>query len=174
MLDDLIKERVDKEKPRKEGLTYIIDKLQGIDKENFKIISPLIDIVKIYGAFPLLVPDTILKEKIVSTIRSQGLRYHWKIGKKDPRHQLSIDKTLEKIEEVTKVDKKIGGGGRDNGNGGHATYSNRNGTENTITEKIIFEANEGIGVGIYDEKGAVKWGFVGAITSKYPPNRFIF
>ena len=64
MLDDLIKERVDKEKPRKEGLTYIIDKLQGIDKENFKIISPLIDIVKIYGAFPLLVPDTILKKKI--------------------------------------------------------------------------------------------------------------
>jgi phosphosulfolactate synthase len=42
MLDDLINERVDKEKPRKEGLTYIIDKLQGIDKENFKIISPLI------------------------------------------------------------------------------------------------------------------------------------
>jgi phosphosulfolactate synthase len=232
MLDDLIKERVDKEKPRKEGLTYIIDKLQGIDKENFKIISPLIDIVKIYGAFPLLVPDTILKkkiefyhehnvlistamtisefaftervferfigeaakigfdiielgensialsiedkEKIISTIRSQGLRYHWKIGKKDPRHQLSIDKTLEKIEEVMKIDKKIRGGGRDNGSGGHATYSNRNGTENTITEKIIFEANEGIGVGIYDEKGAVKWGFVGAITSKYPPNRFIF
>jgi phosphosulfolactate synthase len=64
MLDDLIKERVDKEKPRKEGLTYIIDKLQGIDKENFKIISPLIDIVKIYGAFPLLVPDTIIKKKI--------------------------------------------------------------------------------------------------------------
>ena len=72
-----------------------------------------------------------------------------------------------------KIDKRIGGGSG-NDSSGHATYSNRNGTENTIIEKIIFEANEGIGVGIYDEKGAVKWGFVGAITSKYPSNRFIF
>ena len=55
------------------------------------------------------------KEKIISTIKSRGLRYHWKIGKRDPRHQLSIDKTLAKIEEVMKVDKRIGGGGSDNG-----------------------------------------------------------
>jgi hypothetical protein len=60
MLDDLVKERIDSKKPRKEGLTYIIDKLQGIDKDNFEIISPMIDVVKIYGVFPLLVPDSIL------------------------------------------------------------------------------------------------------------------
>ena len=29
MLDDLVKERIDSKKPRKEGLTYIIDKLRG-------------------------------------------------------------------------------------------------------------------------------------------------
>jgi phosphosulfolactate synthase len=49
LLHDSIKERVDNTKPRKEGLTYTIDKLQGLDKENFEIISPFIDVVKIYG-----------------------------------------------------------------------------------------------------------------------------
>lgn len=64
MLCDSIKERVDNAKPRKEGLTYTIDQLQGLDKENFEIISPLIDVVKIYGALPLLILDTILAKKI--------------------------------------------------------------------------------------------------------------
>ena len=64
MLAESIKARVDSKKPRQEGLTYIIDKLEGLDKENFEIISPLIDLVNIYGAFPLLIPDIILKKKI--------------------------------------------------------------------------------------------------------------
>lgn len=227
MLRDSIKERVDNVKPRKEGLTYTIDKLQGLDKENFEIISPLIDVVKIYGALPLLIPDTILakkikfyhdygilvstgstiteysfaeklfesfileaarigfdiieigennidlkieeKEKIIEAVRSAGLRLHWKIGKKDPRHQLGTDKILEKIEETIRVTKP-----RSN------TLRNGNGVDSHNTAavfddpKIVLEANEGIGVGIYDEKGAVKWGLVGAVTSKYPPSRFIF
>jgi phosphosulfolactate synthase len=64
LLHDSIKERVDNVKPRKEGLTYIIDKLQGLDKENFEIISPFIVVVKIYGALSLLIPDTVLAKKI--------------------------------------------------------------------------------------------------------------
>ena len=64
MLAESIKARVDSKKPRQEGLTYIIDKLEGLDKENFKITSPLIDLVNIYGAFPFLIPDIILKKKI--------------------------------------------------------------------------------------------------------------
>jgi phosphosulfolactate synthase len=158
MLSDSTKARVDSKKPRQEGLTYTIDKLEALDRENIEIISPLIDLVKIYGAFPLLIPDSILKkkiqfyhdqnilvstgssiteyayakghfnkfveeaskigfdvieigensidlnleqkEKIVSTIRSYDLQYHWKVGKKDPRHQLRTDQILEKIEEL--------------------------------------------------------------------------
>ena len=56
MLNDLVKDRIDDKKPRKEGLTYIVDKLQGIDKDNFEILSSMIDVVKIHGAFPLLIP----------------------------------------------------------------------------------------------------------------------
>ena len=36
MLTESIKARVDSKKPRQEGLTYIIDKLEGLDKENFE------------------------------------------------------------------------------------------------------------------------------------------
>lgn len=38
--------------------------MERLGKENFEIISPLIDLVNIYGAFPLLIPDIILKKKI--------------------------------------------------------------------------------------------------------------
>jgi phosphosulfolactate synthase len=230
LLHNSIKERVDNVKPRKEGLTYTIDKLQVLDRENFEIISPFIDVVKIYGALPLLISDTTLakkikfyhdngilvstgstiteyslterlfesfiieaarigfdiieigennvdlkieeKEKIVETVRSTGLRLHWKIGKKDPRHQLGTDKILEKIEETIRVTKpRINA--LINGNG-NSIDSRNTATAVFDDPKIVIEANEGIGVGIYDEKGAVKWGLVGAITSKYPPNRFIF
>jgi phosphosulfolactate synthase len=232
MLQDLVKERVDDKKPRQEGLTYIIDKLQGLDKENFCIISPFIDLVKIYGAFPLLISNAVLekkikfyhehsilvstgstiteyaftkrfferfveesakigfdiielgensidltmeeKEKVVEIIKSRGLKYHWKIGKKDPRHQLGTDKTLEKIEEAMKVDRK-GGADDENRSGNRSSNDTRGSNENTLVDrKVVIEANEGMGVGIYDEKGAIRWGFVGAITSKYPPNTFVF
>ena len=67
------------------------------------------------------------KEKIIDFIQSRNLKYHWKIGKKDPRHQIGIDKTLSKVEEAMKI------GGAD---------------------KVVVEANEGIDVGIYDVKEA--------------------
>jgi phosphosulfolactate synthase len=164
----------------------------------------MIDVVKIHGAFPLLIPEAALekkikyyhdfdilvstgstiteytimensferfiteaarvgfdiiqigennidlsldkKEKIANIIQSKDLEFLWKVGKKDPRHQLGINETLSKIEEAIK----------------------------TGAKKVILEANQGIAVGIYDEKGLVKWNFVGALTAKYPPMNFIF
>src|SRR5690606_110456 len=189
MLDDLVRNRVDARKPRKEGLTCTVDKLQGIDKENFSTIAPFIDVVKIYGVLPMLMSEENLKKKIKfyhdfgvqvstgstiteyaisenslekfvreaarvgfdivevgensidlsfdqkkkisDTIKSTGLEFQWKVGKKDPRHQLTIDDTLVKIEEAVKIGSK----------------------------KIVLEANEGVNVGIYDEKALVKWSF---------------
>ena len=204
MLSDLSKGRIDDKKPRREGLTYITDKLQGMDRDNFEIVSSMIDVVKIHGAFPLLMSEAALekkikyyhdfdilvstgstiteytimensferfiveaarvgfdiiqigennidlsidkKEKIANIIHSKDLEILWKVGKKDPRHQLGISETLSKIDEAIKADGK----------------------------KIILEANQGMAVGIYDEKGLVKWNFVGALTAKYPPMNFIF
>jgi phosphosulfolactate synthase len=204
MLDGLVKNRMDAKKPRKEGLTCTIDKFQGIDKENFAMIAPFVDVVKIYGALPMLVNDESMKKKIsfyhdfgikVSTgstitefaiaesalekfareaaragfdiveigessidlsiaqkkkvtdiIRAAGLEFQWKVGKKDPRHQLGIDDMLGKVDEAVKLGSK----------------------------KVVVEANEGFNVGIYDDKGLIRWSTVGAMTNKYPPSTFIF
>jgi len=204
LIKDLSKNRIDNKKPRKEGLTYIIDKLSSLDKDTFEILSPEIDMVKIYNVFPLLMSESQLakrisfyhdldipvstgstfaeyaimnksldnfvkdvskmgfdiieigeshvdltleqKEKIREMILSNNLEIHWKIGKKDPRHQLGVSTIITKIEEATKVG----------------------------ANKIILEANQGYNVGIYDENGLVKWTFIRALTAKFPPSTFIF
>jgi phosphosulfolactate synthase len=204
MLDSLTESRVDHNKPRHEGITYIIDKFQGFDSENFEIISPFIDMVKIYGAYPLLISEEHLikridfyhknnvlvstgstlteyairenmfvqfveeskiagfdiieisennihlsleeKKKIIKIMESHGLRHQWKIGKKDPRRQLTLDETIKRINEALEISQ----------------------------EKIILEANLGFNVGIYDEKGDIKWNRLSAITSKISPNNIIF
>ena len=204
MLEEYAKNRIDGKKPRKEGRTYIIDKLEGLDKENLEVLAPFIDAVKIYGVLPLLISEETLKKKVkfyhdhnieVSTgstiseymvsenvferfveesaklgfdiieigensthlnfeqkrkitesILAKQLDVQWKVGKKDPRHQLPLDITLAKIEEAVKLG----------------------------SDKVVLEANEGINVGIYDEKGFIRWNFVGALTSKFPPSTFIF
>ena len=204
MLEEYAKNRIDGKKPRNEGRTYIIDKLEGLDKENLEVLAPFVDVVKIYGILPLLISEDILKKKVkfyhdqnikVSTgstiseymvsenvfekfleeaakigfdiieigenntnlnfeqkrkitesILAKELDVQWKVGKKDPRHQLPLDVTLAKIEEAVKLG----------------------------SDKVVLEANEGINVGIYDEKGVVRWNFVGALTAKFPPNTFIF
>ena len=61
MLEDIIKDRIDSKKPREEGLTYMIDRLPSMDIEGIETLSPL---VKIYGAYPLLIHDIILEKKI--------------------------------------------------------------------------------------------------------------
>lgn len=204
MLDDLFKDRVDNKNPRQEGLTLTVDKLDSFDRENFEILSAFIDQIKIYNTYPLLITDHLLqkrisyyhefdidvstgstlteyaisensldkfitecsrigfdiieigensidldldkKKRISDSILSADLKLNWKIGKKDPRHQIGIDTTLLKIDDVIKLGSK----------------------------KVILEANEGINVGIYDQNGSIIWNYVAALTSKYPPNTFIF
>lgn len=204
MLDDLVKKRVDSKKPREEGLTYITDKLNVTNKENWEILSPFIDVVKINGVLPLFASDSGIikkikfyhdldirvssgstlaeyalvqnsfdmfakeasklgfdiieigenvvdlnfdkKKKIHDILESLNLEVQWKVGKQDPRHQLDLDGILAKIEETLKLDSK----------------------------KIVLEANQGMGVGIYDEHGNIKWSLVGEITNRYPPNKLIF
>ncbi|MGB9002400.1 MAG: phosphosulfolactate synthase [Nitrosotalea sp.] len=204
MLDDLVKNRVDSKKPRKEGLTYVVDRLESYNKENWELLASFVDVVKINGALPLLASESSLakkikfyhdlgilvstghisteyaiaqnsferyvkeatrlefdvieigenivdlsadrKKKINETVLSLGLKPQWKVGKRDPRHQLTIEDMLSKVEELVSLG----------------------------SPKIIVEANQGFGVGIYDENGNVKWGNVATLTNKYPPSTFIF
>jgi phosphosulfolactate synthase len=86
------------------------------------------------------------KKKIIKILGAYDIRAQWKIGKKDPRRQLSIEETIKKMNEVLEISQ----------------------------EKIILEANLGYNVGIYDEKGDIKWNLLSAITSKISPNSIIF
>jgi phosphosulfolactate synthase len=204
MLDDIVKKRTDYQKPRKEGLTYVIDKYQGGNTELWELASPYVDGVKMQGVIPLLSKETILekrikfyhqfdvrvstgsavsefaivensferlvkesakigfdiievgenivdlsldkKKKIKQIVEDEDLEILWKVGKRDPRHQISIEDTLKKIEENVSLGAK----------------------------KIVLEANQGLGVGIYDENGLIKWGLLATLTNKYPPSAFIF
>jgi phosphosulfolactate synthase len=204
LLDDLVKKRVDAKKPRQEGLTYVTDKLDSTSKENWELVSQFVDVIKINGALPLLASDAGItkkiqfyhdigvqvsiggtlseyalvqnsfdkfakeasklgfdvieigenlvelnsdkKKKISDIVESLDLQVLWKMGRQDPRHQLSIDDMLAKVDEITKLD----------------------------SNKIILEANQGMGVGMYDEQGNVKWNLIGLLTNKYPPSKFIF
>jgi phosphosulfolactate synthase len=86
------------------------------------------------------------KRKIAESILTKDVDVQWKVGRKDPRHQLPLDVTLAKIEEAVKLG----------------------------SDKVVLEANEGTNVGIYDENGFIRWNFVGALTAKFPPSTFIF
>src|SRR5690349_6335606 len=63
-MEEYAKNRVDVKQPRKEGRTYIIDKLEGLDKDNLEVLAPFIDLVKIYGVLLLLVSEEIIKKTI--------------------------------------------------------------------------------------------------------------
>ena len=86
------------------------------------------------------------KKQITAKLKSKDLVALWKVGKKDPRRQLSFDQSITKINEAIEVG----------------------------SEKILLEGNLGYAVGIYDEKGNIKWNIVGAVTSKISPNKIIF
>ena len=155
----LVKNRVDSKKPRKEGLTYVVDRLQDYNKENWELLASFVDVVKINGALPLLASESSLakkikfyhdlgilvstghisteyaiaqnsferyvkeatrlefdvieirentcedlsadrKKKINETVLSLGLKPQWKVGKRDPRHRLTIEDMLSKVEEL--------------------------------------------------------------------------
>lgn len=261
MLDDLKKNRIDSTKPRREGLTCVIDKLQSLDKDSFEALAPFIDIVKIYDAIPILVPESVLQKKIkfyhdfdilvstgsalteysvlensfdkfakqaiklgfdiieigensiemgleqkknvidiilsTSSYMADGeeknISFQWKVGKKDPRHQLDVEEMLSKIDEIMSIFREVEerwarvrkNKGREvelsSISSSNLMNINKMIPSNTIinskdysANKIILEANQGINVGIYDEKGFVKWSYVGALTSKYSPSSFIF
>jgi phosphosulfolactate synthase len=204
LLDNFIKNRVDSARPRKEGLTFTIDKLASLNKDDFAIVAPFIDQIKIPGSLALLTSEQTIqkkinfyhefdirvsvagtitelavqkksfnkflddvtklgfdvieigenstsldvdqKKKIISQIQSRELDYIFKIGKRDPRHQFGVEETLGKVDEAVTLG----------------------------SSKVLLEANQGISVGIYDENSLIKWNFVSALTSKYPPSTFVF
>jgi len=51
-------------KPRTKGLTLVVDRFEGLDKEEFSSLSEYVDVVKVRWGLPLLVDAELLKARI--------------------------------------------------------------------------------------------------------------
>ena len=69
MLTESIKARVDSKKPRQEGLTYIIDKLEGLDKGNFEAKINLLNHANNNTSYS---PGHIIKGKVILLSSSES------------------------------------------------------------------------------------------------------
>lgn len=192
-------------KPRKVGLTHVLDRLHGFSDAELAAVAPYIDVVKFGWGLPLLVPrvevrrrllayhragievstggtlleyavthgrigpfldesrelgfdlveisDGIIElpaaevERIRSEAADRSLGVFIEVGKKNPQNQLSLRETLERIGRALALRPR----------------------------KVILESREsGLGVGIYDSNGGIKWDWVRNIVAEYPVDELIF
>ncbi len=87
------------------------------------------------------------KSKIAEFARSNGMRLHVEIGRKDPNNQLSLDETAEGVERSLDLS----------------------------PDAVIIEGREtGRGVEIYDETGTIKWDWVERLLGVSRPSLLMF
>jgi len=191
-------------KPRKEGLTQAVDKFRGLDKDEFDAFSGYVDIVKIRWGLPLIVERDRLRKRIrfyhgqavqvstggtlcelmlrtgkfdafvkaaaavgfdiielsdatfpvkperfrelASEVRRAGLEPAAKAGRKDPARQLSPEQLAKTIE------RGLSSGSR----------------------RVVIEAGEGYGAGIFRPDGSPNWELVDALASKFGREKLVF
>lgn len=80
-------------------------------------------------------------------IQSRGMDVLIEVGKKDVQHQYSLKETIELVSQARKLHPR----------------------------QVILESREsGLGVGIYDDQGAIKWDWVHAIVASQPIGEMLF
>ncbi len=87
-----------------------------------------------------------LKGDIVHRISSLSMEYIFEVGKKDSRNPPSTSYLISKIEEA--FDFK--------------------------TSKVLIEAGEGRGIGIYDSDGNISWDMLNELVGRFGPPNLIF
>jgi len=191
-------------KPRSEGLTQAVDKFQGLDKDEFDAFSGYVDIVKIRWGLPLIVERDRLKKRIqfyhdrsvqvstggtlcelmlrtdkfnafvkaassvgfdiielsdatfpvkperfrelASVVKRAGLEPVAKAGRKDPARQLSPEQLTKTIERC------LSSGSR----------------------RVVIEAGEGFGAGIFRPDGTPSWELVAGLSSRFGRDKLLF
>jgi phosphosulfolactate synthase len=191
-------------KPRDKGLTFAVDDLKVLDRDYFAQVSEFVDTIKIGQSLPIILDrskllerirlfhdygvkvssggtliqvayrkrilpqmlerlrslgfDTIeisesaaeiprlTKEEILNSIRKLSLDYIFEVGRKDPGRPLPISQLISKIEEA--FDLK--------------------------SPKVVIEAGNGKGVGIYDSQGEVVWNNLNDVVGKFGPPSLVF
>jgi phosphosulfolactate synthase len=88
-----------------------------------------------------------VKREIAEFARSHGLKLHSEVGRKNPRNQLSLEETVDRISQM--ID--LGG------------------------DLVIIEGREtGRSVEIYDDSGEIKWDWVERIRESCPEEKLMF
>jgi phosphosulfolactate synthase len=91
--------------------------------------------------------STTQKRNLVEAVKSAGLECRIEVGRKDPKNQLSLEETVDKMNEALDLNPSI----------------------------VILESREsGRGVGIYDQNGDIKWDWVNKISSEFETNSIMF
>jgi len=191
-------------KPRDKGLTFAVDDLKLLDRDYFLQNADYIDWVKIGQSLPLLLDrsklierirffhdsgikvqsggtlvqvaykkkilpqvlerlramgfDTVeisesateialeTKEEILNLIRKLSMDYVFEVGKKDPARPQSVSYLISKIEEAIELK----------------------------SPKVLIEAGNGIGVGIFDSQGEIVWDTLNEIVGRFGPPNLVF
>lgn len=191
-------------RPRPTGITHVLDRLEGRSPDGLDILAPYIDVVKIGWGLPLLLARERLRERVrifhdagllVSTggtlleyavsheretqmldearemgfdlieissgiiefspgqlerladqVSRRSLEYFIEVGRKDPKHQLSLKETIAQISHARSL----------------------------RPSRVIVEARDGHGVGIFDGDGAIKWDWVRALLAEHPREELLF
>ncbi len=88
-----------------------------------------------------------IKREIAEFVRSSGLRLHTEVGRKNPKSQLSLEETIDRISQMM----DLGG------------------------DLVIIEGREtGRSVEIYDDSGEIKWDWVERIRDSCPEDKLMF
>jgi phosphosulfolactate synthase len=191
-------------KPRDKGLTFATDDLQTPDKDYFAEISEFVDSIKIGQSLPLLIDRSRLVERIrffhdcgikvqsggtliqvaykkrilsqvlerlrsvgfdtveisesatdiprevkldiLNMIRKLSMEYIFEVGRKDPSRPQPIIQLISKIEEALELK----------------------------SPKVMIEAGNGRGVGIFDPQGEIIWNNLNDIVGKFGPPSLVF
>lgn len=191
-------------KPRSKGITMMLDRLQGIDREEFETLADYVDIVKIgWGLSTLLSEDrlasriefyhkhdikvstggTLLEIALTKGRGSEMVKAARKVG-------FDVIEISEGITDIGERKQNLAAEIASNGleyviEVGKKDPKNQLSLEETIagiqkaralgSEYVIIEGREsGKSVGIYDENGGIKWNWVEAITNKFSVDELMF
>ena len=191
-------------KPREKGVTMVLDRLQGIDKEEFESLGDYVDVVKIGWGLSTLMSENKLASRIefyhknsvkvstggtlleIALSKGKGgqmIRAARKVGFDIIEISEGITQLGERKESLIAeivsngLDYVIEVGKKDPKNqlSLEETVSGIQKSISLGSKYVIIEGREsGKSVGIYDENGGIKWNWVETISSRFSPDQLMF
>ena len=191
-------------KPGKEGITQVVDRFQGLDKEEFDSLSTYVDYVKIRWGLPLIVEKEFLKKRIryyhdrsvrvstggtlcelmlrtgkfsqfVSASKSAGFDIIELSDATFPVRPSSFEELAEKVSDAG-MDFVAKAGRKDPSRqlSPEQLFKAVDRGLGAGSPWVVIEAGEGFGAGVYRAEGSPNWELVDALASRFGRNKLLF